>query len=282
MGLFSGLSKYGLSDMEKMDLYESSIDAEKDASAKNVKKTQKEFHEEDFLFDKSFVCPVCSKSFQAKQVRTGKVKLNRTDTDLRPVYDKLNSIKYDAIVCPKCGYAAMSRYFNYILPKQAEAVLKHISANFQGLDALDEPFYRYETAIDRYKLALASCVVKKAKNSEKAYTCLKLAWLLRGKSESLTGDEPDYDETIQNLHGEELELLKNACDGFCEVYEKESFPICGMDEGAFSCMLGDLCRRVGRKDEAKRWISKVLNNRAVNERIKEKAREVKRLLLEEK
>lgn len=281
MGLFSGLDKYGLGEMEKMGLYDSQQETEQGAmSGKAKAKPQKQFQEQDYLFDKTFTCPVCSTAFQAKQVLTGKVQLKKTDTDLRPVYDKLNCIKYDAIVCPKCGYASMTRYFKYVLPKQAESVLKHISANFHGLNGVDEPYYSYELAIDRYKLALASCVVKQAKNSEKAYTCLKLAWLLRGKRESLTGTEPNYEEIKDQLEGEELELLENACNGFSIAYEKETFPLCGMDESTFSCMLGDLCRRVGRKDEAKRWISKVLISRTANERIKDKAREIKELLLE--
>ena len=34
-------------------------------------------------------------------------------------------------------------------------------------------------------------VVKKGKDSEKAYTCLKIAWLLRGKAETMSDDTPE-------------------------------------------------------------------------------------------
>ena len=43
----------------------------------------------------------------------------------------------------------------------------------------DRP-YSYEKAIERYKLALYNTLVKKGKNSEKAYECLKISWLYRG------------------------------------------------------------------------------------------------------
>ena len=62
------------------------------------------------------------------------------------------------------------------------------------------------------------------------------------------------------------------------AFSKESFPMCGMDELTVTYLLADLARRVGRYEESSRWISKVLTSRQANERIKNRARDIKELL----
>lgn len=124
--------------------------------------------------------------------------------------------------------------------------------------------------------------MKKAKNSEKAYTCLKMAWLYRGKAETLPKETKDYDKTIKELKKEETELLSKAYDGFMTAFSRESFPMCGMDEMTVTFLVAELARRTGKYEESGRWISKVLTSRNANERIKNKARDIKELLNEDK
>ena len=201
------------------------------------------------------------------------------DSDLRPKYQMVDSLKYDALVCPHCGYAALSRFFKFMLPAQAKMIRENITANFKGIDT-SASTYSYDDAIMRHQLALANAVVKKAKTSEKAYTCLKMAWLYRGKAENLPKDSKDYQTQIIELKKQELELLKNACEGFKSAYSKETFPMCGMDEITMMYLIADLCRRIGHFDESKRWISSVLTSRGANERIKNKARDLKDMVEE--
>ena len=54
------------------------------------------------------------------------------DSDLRPKYQAMDSLKYDAVVCPNCGYAALNRFFNYMTDAQA----KLIKANMVKKDAI--------------------------------------------------------------------------------------------------------------------------------------------------
>lgn len=278
MSLFSGLEKFGLGKLEKMEVFEE--DAKKKA-ASGQKAEKPKITEEDLLFDKTYTCPVCDEEFHSKMIRTGKVKLLSADTDLRPKYQLVDSLKYDALVCPNCGYAALSRFFKFMMPAQAKLIRENISKNFSGL-APSGNTYTYDDAIARHQLALANAVVKKAKTSEKAYTCLKMAWLYRGKAESLPKDTPDYDNVIKELAGEERELLENAYDGFLNAFSKEAFPMCGMDELTVTYLVADLARRIGKYEESSRWISKVLSSRQANERIKNKARDIKELLNEDK
>ena len=63
-----------------------------------------------------------------------------------------------------------------------------------------------------------------------------------------------------------------------EAFSKESFPMCGMDEITVTYLIADLARRTGKYEESSRWISRVLTSRDANERIKNKARDIKELL----
>lgn len=65
-------------------------------------------------------------------IRTGKVKLLSADTDLRPKYQLVDSLKYDALVCPSCGYAALSRFFKFMMPAQAKLIRENITKILVG------------------------------------------------------------------------------------------------------------------------------------------------------
>ncbi len=210
-------------------------------------------------------------------VKTGRVKLLSQDTDLRPNYKYVDSIKYDVLVCPGCGYSSLSRFFKFMMPSQAKLITENITKNFRGLPETGD-VYTYDDAIGRYQLALANAIVKKAKASEKAYTCLKMAWLYRGKAETLPKDTPGYDKAISELKKEEEALLNNAYEGFSDAFSKEDFPMCGMDELTVTYLVAELARRAGDYEASSRWISKVLTSRNASERIKDKARNVKELI----
>lgn len=271
--LLSGLEALGLGGVSEMGIYE---DVEAKEKKENGVVEKHEKTEEDYLFEKTHTCPVCDVEFKCSAVRTGKAKLIATDSDLRPRYQGVDPLKYDALVCPRCGYAALTRFFNTITAPQAKLIMEQISKKFNAKLKLDG-VYTYDDAILFHRLALASAVVKRAKLSERAYICLKTAWLLRAKQEEEATEEKDK----AVLHAQEVEFLKNAYEGFVEAVSKENFPICGMDELTLDCMMGDLGRRIGRYGEAGRLISKVIVSRNASDRIKNKAREIKELITAE-
>lgn len=276
--LFSGLEAFGLGKLSGVNVYTDESE-KKESNAKGAVKQQ--LTEADIIFDKGYTCPVCDKEFKSKTVKTGKAKLISADSDLRPKYHTVDSLKYDAIVCPECGYAALNRFFNYMTSPQAKLIKAQITANFKGLSEEGETL-SYDEALAKHKLALLSAIVKKSKLSERAYTCLKIAWLLRGKAETLPADTANHDEVIKQLNKEEAEFIMNAYEGFVNAFSKEMFPMCGMDENTTTYLVADLARRCGKNSEASRWVSKVLIARDANERIKEKARMLKDLIKEEK
>ena len=276
--LFSGLEEFGLNNLSNINVYEEKEEEDKKSRKKGAAKT---YSEEDFIFDKTYNCPVCYKEFKSKAIKTGRAKLHSLDTDLRPKYLQADPLKYDAILCPNCGYAALSRFFKYVANAQAELIRKNISAAYKHSPETGN-VYSYDDAIVRHKMALVNSIVKKSRISERAYTCLKTAWVIRGKAESLPTDSPNYKEEIEKLDKEENEFITNAYEGFSEAFMKESFPMCGMDENTITLLVAELARKTGKFEESSRWVSKILISRDASERIKEKARDIRDLLKEEK
>lgn len=274
--IFSGLENLGLKNIEKVDIFQKKGDKKKEqqVAEKEVKKAGPT--EEELIFDKSYTCPVCNFVFKSKMVRTGKVRLVGADSDLKPKYEGVDSLKYDAVLCPRCGYAALNRYFNFVMSSQAKEIRENVSVNFKYQPETGG-IYTYDDALLRHKMALFNAVVKNAKNSERAYTCLKMAWLCRGKREMLE-EEGGKKEDIEALVNEEKELLTNAYEGFEAAFSKEDFPMCGMDQYTMQYLLAELARRIGKIDEAKRYVSKVLVARGAQKRIKDRAFDLKEKL----
>ncbi len=210
-------------------------------------------------------------------MKTGKEKLFGTDQDLRPKYEGIDAVKYDVILCTKCDNATLSRIFPAVTSGQAKLIKENISKSVQ-MSTCTEEIYSYEYALERYKLALANAVVKRARVSEKAYICLKSAWLLRGYRESLEAGEKS--EKLEQLKAEEEEYLQNAYNGLVEARQSESFPICGMDESTIDYLLAVLALHLKKYEVASKLISTILTT-STNVRTKDKARDLKEQLLAE-
>ena len=73
----------------------------------------------------------------------------------------------------------MGKLERYLTKGQIQLVKDNVCANFKRTGDAEPDSYTYEQAIARYKLALYNSIVKRAKTSEKAYTCLKISWLYR-------------------------------------------------------------------------------------------------------
>ena len=273
--LLSGLEQFGLGNLKNMNLYDEPKKAEGDDKAPAAAPVMQE---QDYLFDKATTCPICDKEFKTKTVKVGKVKLAGTDMDLRPKYDQVDLLKYDIVMCPHCGYAALSRFFKFVTSPQAKHIKETISASFKPQTEVKEIF-TYDDALERYKLTLANAIVKQAKPSEKAYICLKTAWLLRGKGEHMDTNAPDYAEQKKKLDDEENEYLHNALEGFLSARQTESFPMCGMDEPTVDYLIAVLSLRFEQYDVASRLVAGILTNPSANPRMKDKARMIKEMVV---
>lgn len=277
--LLSGLKSLGLDNLENSDIFaeeeKKSITVEK----KIIKKPISSVREDDLIFDKEFKCPVCDRSFTAKIMKSNRARLIGTDDDLRPRYEGIDSQKYDVLLCSRCGYAALIKNFPTLLSSQVKLIKDNICANVK-LTKYEDPIYSYEEAAERYKLALACAVVKRAKSSEKAMICLKSAWLFRAQREELEAIGEDK-RKLDGLLARENEYLENAYKGFLSARESENFPIAGMEPTTLDYLIARLAYRFGDNDCAIKLIGGILTT-TCSERIKDRARELKDTIMAEK
>lgn len=272
-GLLSGL---GLGDLENVDIFADPSKKQEEQEAVQKHTVQ----EKDFLYDKALVCPVCDAKFVNKIMKTGKAKLLGTDRDLRPVHEGIDTQKYDVLLCPQCGYAALSRFFTQVTSTQAKFIKEQISGKVHLHEYKGET-YSYEDAIERYKLALANAVVKRAKNSEKAYICLKSAWIFRGYAKHLEENPQANADKIREAQELEEVHMQNAYKGFMEASQTESFPMCGMDEMTIDYLLAVMALRYKEYDTASKLVAAIITSPTANARTKDKARDLKEDILAE-
>lgn len=254
--IFSGLEELGFKNLDEIDLYKQNSDSNISPKLQG----KKESTIDELLYGRSYCCPVCSNNFKSQTVKVGKARLISKDTDLMPRYENINPLFYDVVICQRCGYSALSKYFERIKEEQILLVKSKITPNFKSKAYPD--IYDLDIAIERYKLSLLNAVIKNTRISEKAYICLKIAWLYRLKQEK------------QN----EVRFLEQSYIGFKEAYEKEAFPICGMDSFTLMYLIGELARRLGNNDEALQWLGRVITGRNVNPKLKDLARDQKNLI----
>lgn len=275
--IFSGLQKLGLGDLGENDLYaeEEKAKEQKSSASAHVLPPEK-----DLIFEKKLPCPVCNRTFTSRVMKSSKSRLISIDLDLRTRYEGIDAIKYDVILCPHCGYASLGRYFNRVAPSQARAIQEQISGKVK-LNQYPEEYYTYEEAIERYQVTLACAMVKRAKSSEKAYICLKMAWVLRGYQEELENKHQLLPKQREQLSMQEKEYLQYALRGFVNAQQAEEYPMCGMNEYTVDYLCAALAYETDQLDIASTYISRVLVS-AANSRIKGRARELKELILEKR
>ncbi|MGN1314847.1 MAG: DUF2225 domain-containing protein [Lachnospiraceae bacterium] len=235
--------------------------------------------EAEKLFDKKYTCPVCDSNVLGKTVRTGKARLLRTDMDLRNVFDGIEPLKYEVIICQKCGYAALAKFFDNVNSIQQKYITEKITPNFKPLNDEGEE-YTYDQALARYNIAYANAVVKMSKASEGAYICLKAGWLCRSYKESLEASGTAKPAQIEKIANMETDYLRKAYNHFTKAVQSEDFPICGMDENTVDYLLAVLAMECGDYSISSKLLSKLLTSPFCSNRVKDKARGVKEVLVE--
>ncbi len=193
------------------------------------------------LYNKIIKCPVCSQNTKITKVKSKACRVASRDTDFCVYYEGLNPIFYDIWICENCGYAAPSDKFEVINTRDAGMIRESlaprwIKRSFEGERDLDG-------ALEAFKLALINLQARKAKPSEFARICIRIAWLYRMKN-----DEKEH------------EFIKYALKYYSEAYEKENFPVDKLDEFTCLYMIGELSRRAGNYEEAVKWFSRLISS----------------------
>lgn len=221
--------------------------------------------EADFLYDKEVVCPLCAKKIKVRVVKRSGLRLIKQDSDSLPYYKYINPLFYDVWLCNHCGYAALeSTFLNELESQEQELLYQKVSSHWQYREY--PPLIPLETALDRYKIAFYCAQIRGAKENEVSMLLLKMAWLHRLKGDSKI----------------EKRCLAKSVAAFKVLYEKGDFPVAGMNESALVYMLADLSHRIDEEKECLTWLGILLNDRQAKPALKEKGRDLKYLISEEK
>ena len=266
------MEKFGIKNVDAKKMYEKQ-EKPVEKQQEVVKKTVPEEPEENFLFAKKYDCPVCNTSITSLTVKSSKVRMIGSDMDLRPKYQQMDATKYDIVMCPKCGYANTAKNFPMVMPAHKKMIIDNISKTFNYKDP-QSTFYSYDEAIMRYKLALTNAMVKNSKDSEKAYICLKLAWVIRGKAESLDSSSASYKDDLEECKVDEQGALQLAKDGFINARASEDFPIAGMDEPTVDYLISALCVELDDPKTAAKLLSNIIVSKTASSRVKDRARDL--------
>lgn len=191
-----------------------------------------------------------------------KLKFISSDADLHPNYEPMDPLLYDVLICPLCGYSAMTMFFNKFPDKQISLIRSGVTAKYQPRTF--NQIMSYGEAIEKYKLALITAMVRGAKKGEMGYICTKIAWLYR-----LLGKEQSY-KNFAHKAAVEFEL----------AYQEEDFPICQMDEPTFGYLIAYFLFISERYDDSLKWTGKVVTNRNITSRLKERCIDLKSVILE--
>lgn len=221
----------------------------------------KEKTEVDYLFNTEVECPVCHYNSSVKKIRRSALRLQSRDTDSMPIYQHINPLFYDILLCNHCGYAASVSDFSQPLSKsEVELILKNISCKWRAKEY--PSLYDADIAVERFKLALLSATVRKAQTMDIVMLCLKLGWVYRTKEDA----------------DNEVKFLNQALSGLKSVFDKGPFPVAGMDESSLAFLIGELSRRVGNHQDALDYLGRVIIDRNAKNALKERARDQKRLI----
>ena len=211
------------------------------------------------LYDKKVKCPICSGSFSTKKVRSRFLRTEKIESDFFTVYKDqgLNPMLYEVNVCPKCGYAFADNFSEKISANAIQRIKDQISSNWKERHFGDER--TLPQAIETFKLALLSGSLKQEKSIVLAGLCLRLSWLYR-----MTND------TEQEQRFMELSLEK-----YKQSYMETDYIGTQMTEMRILYLIGELSRRLGLRNDAVKYFSKVIEhkNRSLETKLVDMARE---------
>ncbi len=216
------------------------------------------------IVKKKVTCPLCEHEFNSTRVTVPKLKLIKTDTDLRPYYKGIDSVPYEITTCENCGYSAFYSSFPVLNKDTTEKLKQALDNNFTP-----HTFNHHLTTdegIEKFKLAILTAKAQEEPKSVISNLYLKLAWLFRVKEGSTK-----Y----------EIVCLKSAYLNGREAFKEEVFPVLGINKSTFSYLLGDMCRRLKQFDEARKWLRNANSFHEASLTLKDRVKEVEQLIEQE-
>ncbi|MGC8819751.1 MAG: DUF2225 domain-containing protein [Fervidobacterium sp.] len=193
------------------------------------------------LWDKTYKCPLCGSTVKSKKVFTDKIKIKSYDPDMKPNYEGVNALLYSVVVCEQCYYAALENDFEgNISPIYLDEIHKVQQKIKVRTEIIFSSERDHKTAILSYALASLFYEAKK-QPCKSAEMFLRMSWLYR----EISDNDNEYKAMAKAL----LKFEECFTDSYVDQ-EKEPMII---------FYLGELSHTLGKKEDAKRWFSLLLN-----------------------
>lgn len=138
--------------------------------------------DQQYLLDKRVQCPVCNQEFQTKTVRESKLRVERMEKDLRPIYVDFEPLWYQVWVCPHCFYANMSNDFSELSEKSRILLKEKLKEQVQakagpGFQPRFSERRNLNEVLVAYYLTLPALELSRAMPNKFASIWLRLSWL---------------------------------------------------------------------------------------------------------
>ncbi|MCR4868500.1 MAG: DUF2225 domain-containing protein [Lachnospiraceae bacterium] len=281
MNLLSGLEKFGLNVKGDLDITDDGKKKSANKAAGKASAAPTKVEEKDLVLEKSVQCPVCDHKFKTLTAKSGKAKRLEPDSDLRPNFEGIDTLKYEVCSCPNCGYSAMNKFFEHLSMSQIKWIREAVGENFSPVDEKTEETYSYQKAVDHYKLALVCAMAKHGKLSEKAVVCLRIAWLRRGELKTIGDKTPEEIEKRKELTEEMEGFYRQAYDGLKKAFSTETPPYCGMNSNTVEYLLANMAYHFKEYGEASKLVTGLLANPNTPSRVKDLCRDLKEQIVKE-
>lgn len=239
--------------------------------------TEIQHTEEEFIFDKRMTCVVCDKPFTTKVLKSNRARRLGSDADLRPRFQHIDTLKYGICSCPYCGYSATHSAFSHIASRQINNIKEQVCAGFVPEDRSGWTSYTYDQALRMHALALQCAEAKLAKDGEKSYLHLLMAWLYREKkkeAEMISSGELQNSE-IENCDAQAEEHYRAAFEGFQQAMMNEMFPIAGLNQPTLEYILAYMAFHFGQLEVSAKLVGSVLTTSSASRNVKDQALELK-------
>jgi len=207
----------------------------------------------EHLYKRSTACPLCGKKFEHLAVRTSRLVLKSTDSDMRPRYKDVEPLYYEVITCPHCLYSALHDVFDKPEKPKAEflkqlaAIKESCSLRFGEEGNADSVFAGYYLAV----LCAQHCFPKPQMVAGKLYTKLSRIYQDAGNSKM------------------EMQAARQALDSYMYAYQNIKIP--ESQEQQLCLMIAELYLKLEQLREAKDFFFKVKVFRNGAPRLKRQA-----------
>ncbi|MBO5245958.1 MAG: DUF2225 domain-containing protein [Eubacterium sp.] len=244
--------------------------------------------EDEFIFDKKMVCPVCDKPFTTKVLKSNRARRLGADADLRPRFEYIDTLKYGVCSCPNCGYSAMHSAFPNVVSRQIANIKEQVCTHFLPENRSGWTVYTYDQAIAMNEMALRCAEAKMAKDGEKSYLHMVISWLYREKEKEAENisDEALRAQQAEYCHSKAESHYMEAFEGFQRAMMNEMTPIMGLNQPTLEYIIAYMAFHFGKLEVAAKLIGSVLTTSSASRNVKDRALELKdeiiRLIKEKK